>query len=147
MATSSNLLTSTTGTFPKLPLLGTTALSSPSSPAAAGSSHRLACNPAIDLTATVGDAGAALLVWRSSSSTTSSTSGTGGGGSGGGNGDDDGDRDHKGLVSKCVERGRRVEGGVVWKDDGMYSIFSFFGVELGGLLWSGLDGRVDGIAN
>ncbi|KAK4044627.1 anaphase-promoting complex, cyclosome, subunit 4-domain-containing protein [Parachaetomium inaequale] len=85
--------------LPKLPLLGTTALSS-SSPAAAGS--RLACNPAIDLTATVGDAGAALLVWRSST--------TGGGG-------DDGDQ---GLVSKCVERGRRVEGGVAWKADGQF---------------------------
>jgi anaphase-promoting complex subunit 4 len=83
-----------TQTLPKLPLLGTTPLSSP----AAGG--HLACNPAIDLTATVGEAGAALLVWRA------------------------GDQ---GLVSKCVERGKGVEA-VAWKGDGEFSsiLFLFF---------------------
>lgn len=81
-----------TTTLPKLPLLGTTPLSSP---AAAG---HFACNPAIDLTATVGEAGAALLVWRA------------------------GDQ---GLVSKCVERGRSVEA-VAWKGDGEFFFFSFW---------------------
>ncbi|KAL2261496.1 hypothetical protein VTK26DRAFT_4032 [Humicola hyalothermophila] len=52
----------------------------------------LACNPVIDLTATAGDGNAALHVWRS---------------------DDQ-------LVSKHVERGKRVEGGVRWKEDGQF---------------------------
>ncbi|KAK3295716.1 anaphase-promoting complex, cyclosome, subunit 4-domain-containing protein [Chaetomium fimeti] len=71
---------------PKLALLGTTPLSSP---AVAG---HLVCNPAIDLTATVGEAGAALLVWRA------------------------GDQ---GLVSKCVERGKTVDA-IAWKADGQF---------------------------
>lgn len=91
----------------KLPLLGTTALSSP---AAAG---HLACNPAIDLTATVGEAGAALLVWRA------------------------GDQ---GLVSKCVERGRTVDA-LAWKADGKWLClvsflpFFLFCFVLCGLVW------------
>jgi anaphase-promoting complex subunit 4 len=82
-----------TPSLPKLPLFGTTALSS--SVPSAGSQHHqqqyLACNPAIDLTAAVGDGGAALHVWRS------------------------GDQ----SVSKYVERGRRVEA-VRWKGDGTF---------------------------
>ncbi|KAK4156712.1 anaphase-promoting complex, cyclosome, subunit 4-domain-containing protein [Chaetomidium leptoderma] len=84
-AAAASATTAPTTHLPKLHLLGTTALSSP---VTAG---LIACNPAIDLTATVGDAGAALHVWRR------------------------GDQ----LVSKLVERGRRVEG-VRWKADGQF---------------------------
>lgn len=61
MATADNTAaapTTTTPPFPKLPLFGTTPLSSP----AAGG--HLACNPAIGLTATAGDGSASLHVWR-----------------------------------------------------------------------------------
>ncbi|KAK4123341.1 hypothetical protein N657DRAFT_646113 [Parathielavia appendiculata] len=91
--------TSTTPTLPKLALFGTTALSSPvpstTTGGGSGQQHQqhqyLACNPVIDLTAAVGDGGAALHVWRC------------------------GDQ----SVSKYVERGRRVEA-VRWKGDGQY---------------------------
>ena len=74
--------------LPKLPLLGTTALASP----AAGG--YLACNPVIDLTATAGDAGATLCVWRAGDGR---------------------------LVSKVGEKGgARVEG-LRWKEDGTFS--------------------------
>jgi hypothetical protein len=79
---------------PQLPLLGTTALASP---VPTRGTLLLACNPAIDLTATAGDGGAALHVWRA------------------------GDQ----LVSKHVERGRRVEA-VRWKADGRFQSFNFF---------------------
>ena len=75
--------------LPKLTLLDTTALASP----AAGG--HLACNPVIDLTATAGDAGAALCVWRAGDGR---------------------------LVSKVGEKGgARVEG-LRWKEDGMFSL-------------------------
>jgi len=76
---------------PELRLLGATTLSSP----AAGG--HLACNPVMDLTATAGDGGTALHVWRA------------------------GDQ----LVSKIGEKGARVEG-VRWKADGMFLSFSSF---------------------
>ncbi|KAL2164253.1 hypothetical protein VTH06DRAFT_3469 [Thermothelomyces fergusii] len=69
----------------ELPLLGTTAL-----PAPATGSH-LACNPAVVLAVTVGEAGAALHVWRV------------------------GDQ---GLVSKYLERGGRKVEAVAWREDG-----------------------------
>lgn len=69
----------------ELPLLGTTAL-----PAPAAGSH-LACNPTIALAVTVGEAGAALHVWRF------------------------GDQ---GLVSKHLERGGRKVEAVAWREDG-----------------------------
>lgn len=72
--------------LPKIRLLGTTTLSVPVT------GGHIACNPVIDLTATAGDASAALHVWRA---------------------DDQ-------LVSKHAERGRKVEGGVRWKEDGQF---------------------------
>ncbi|KAK4137157.1 hypothetical protein BT67DRAFT_373021 [Trichocladium antarcticum] len=57
----------------------------------------VASNPAIGLTATAGEGSTALCVWRAA--------------------DDQ-------LVSKLVERGRKVEG-LRWKGDGMF-FFSFF---------------------
>ncbi|KAL2181428.1 anaphase-promoting complex, cyclosome, subunit 4-domain-containing protein [Thermothelomyces heterothallicus CBS 202.75] len=69
----------------ELPLLGTTAL-----PAPATGSH-LACNPVIALAVTVGEAGAALHVWRA------------------------GDQ---GLVSKHLERGGRKVEAIAWREDG-----------------------------
>ncbi|KAK4235496.1 anaphase-promoting complex subunit 4 [Achaetomium macrosporum] len=71
--------------LPKLQLFGSTALSSPVT------GGHIACNPAIDLTATVGEADTTLYVWRA------------------------GDQ----LVSKHVERGKRVEA-VRWKEDGQF---------------------------
>lgn len=70
---------------PTLRLLGATTLSSPAT------GGHLACNPAIDLTATASDGGTALHVWRA------------------------GDQ----LVSKIGEKGARVEG-LRWKGDGMF---------------------------
>jgi anaphase-promoting complex subunit 4 len=78
--------------LPELQLFGATALSSPVT------GGHIACNPVIDLTATVGEANTTLHVWRA------------------------GDQ----LVSKHEERGKRVEG-VRWKEDGNFvSFFSPF---------------------
>lgn len=74
---------------PELKLLGTSTLSAPVT------GGHLACNPAIDLTATVGEGGTALHVWRANDQ----------------------------LVSKHTERGKKVEG-IRWKEDGIYT-FSF----------------------
>ncbi|KAL2141101.1 hypothetical protein VTI28DRAFT_2791 [Corynascus sepedonium] len=73
--------------LPRLTLLGTTALAAPST------GGHLACNPTIPLAATVGDAGAALHVWRA------------------------GDQ---GLVSKHVERGGRKVEAIAWRADGQF---------------------------
>ncbi|KXX79069.1 Anaphase-promoting complex subunit 4 [Madurella mycetomatis] len=70
---------------PKLRLLGTSTLSTPVT------GGHLACNPAIDLTATVGEANATLHVWRANDQ----------------------------LVSKHVERGKKVEG-IRWKENGQF---------------------------
>ncbi len=82
--------------LPKLTLLGTTALATP----AAGG--HLACNPAIDLTATAGDAGAALCVWRAGDGR---------------------------LVSKVGEKGAARVEGLRWKGDGRFCFLcSLFGL-------------------
>lgn len=75
---------------PKLRLLGTSIFSTPVT------GGHLACNPAIDLTATVGEANTTLHVWRPNDQ----------------------------LVSKHAERGKKVEG-IRWKEDGAYILFLF----------------------
>jgi len=105
----------TTTTLPKLPLHGTTQLVSPATATATCTAHPLACNPAIDLVATVADGGSAVHVSRA-------------GGEGG-----------VGLVWKYAERGvgrgnfgvGRTGGGaglvvegLRWRGDG--ELFPFF---------------------
>jgi anaphase-promoting complex subunit 4 len=74
----------------ELELFSTSKLGAPAS------GGHLACNPVIDLTATVGDAGSVLYVWRASDQ----------------------------LVSKHTERGQRAEA-LRWKEDGKFFLFLF----------------------
>ena len=77
--------------LPKLRLFSATALSAPVT------GGHIACNPAIDLTATAGEANSTLHVWRANDQ----------------------------LVSKHTERGRKVEA-IRWKEDGVSVFFFFF---------------------
>ena len=74
----------------ELELFSTSKLGAPAS------GGHLACNPVIDLSATVGDAGSVLCVWRANDQ----------------------------LVSKHTERGQRAEA-LRWKEDGKFSCFKF----------------------
>jgi anaphase-promoting complex subunit 4 len=76
---------------PKLGLFSSSKLSTPVS------GGHLACNPVIDLTATVGDAGNVLFVWRANDQ----------------------------LVSKHTERNQKALA-VKWKEDGGVSLPFFF---------------------
>ncbi|KAL2024645.1 hypothetical protein VTK56DRAFT_6846 [Thermocarpiscus australiensis] len=88
MASNQLDMTTTTTTTTSIPHLRLFSASTLSAPATGG---HLACNPAIDLTATAGEGGAALHVWRA------------------------GDQ----LVSKHAERGRKLEA-IRWKEDGQF---------------------------